>query len=449
MDNQLIWKDEFNIGIKIIDEEHQKLFRIINKLFALKGEETKSRRACQEGVKYFKAHALKHFEDEEKYMELTGYEELEMHKRLHRDFRENSLPALEKELERENYSPPAVEHFLAVCAGWLIGHTLTEDRAITGEKMSQWADLLPEEELMAVEQAILELLKNMFQLKAQVISNAYDGERFGKGVYYRLVYGRETDDKQWEILLVFEDSILLNTVGKLMGVRSDKLDIMLLNAVRYTACQFVRRIMNHYPSIHSYDMTEENLLTYEQFHEIFEKKKPQISLLFSTDKGYFSYCVFAPQLLENSFWIPLDVSNAMSEIEKYLADKEKSAKPKILIVDDSITVRQRIKRLLDEGYDISEVGSGVAAIRSITLDRPDLILLDYEMPVCDGVHVLEMLHSDREFADIPVFFLTGRDDKESVKKVLALKADGYLLKYLNPMDIKKRIDDFFKIKNLT
>lgn len=72
MDNQLIWKDEFNIGIKIIDEEHQKLFRIINKLFALKGEETKSRRACQEGVKYFKAHALKHFEDEEKYMELTG-----------------------------------------------------------------------------------------------------------------------------------------------------------------------------------------------------------------------------------------------------------------------------------------------------------------------------------------------------------------------------------------
>ncbi len=36
MDNQLIWKDEFNIGIKIIDEEHQRLFRIINKLFALR-----------------------------------------------------------------------------------------------------------------------------------------------------------------------------------------------------------------------------------------------------------------------------------------------------------------------------------------------------------------------------------------------------------------------------
>lgn len=446
MNEQLIWKDEFNIGIKIIDDEHQKLFQIINKLFALEGEDIKSRRACQEGIKYFKSHALKHFEDEEKYMELIDYKEIEIHKRLHKNFRESSLPALEKELRQEDYSPSAIGHFLAVCAGWLIGHTLTEDMAITGEQISKWGDLLPEEELAAMEELILKLLKNMFQLKAQVISTAYGGEKFGKGVYYRLVYSREQDDKKWEILLVFEDSILINTVGKLMGIKSDKLDIMLLNAVRYTACQFVRRVMNHYPSISSYDMTEENLLTYEQFYEVFERKHPQVSLLFSTDEGYFSYCVIAPHLLENGIGTPLDASNAMTEIEKYLMEKEKNTKPKILIVDDSITIQQRIKQLLSEDYDISGVGSGVAAIRSITLDRPDLVLLDYEMPVCDGSHVLEMLRSEKEFADIPVIFLTSRGDTESVKKVLSLKADGYLLKHLNPMNIKKRIDDYFKAK---
>ena len=59
MDNQLVWKEEFNIGIKIIDEEHQKLFKIINKLFALGNEEQKGRRAIQEGIKYFKEPALK------------------------------------------------------------------------------------------------------------------------------------------------------------------------------------------------------------------------------------------------------------------------------------------------------------------------------------------------------------------------------------------------------
>lgn len=416
---------------------------IITRLFALKEEEKRSRRACQEGIKYFKEHALKHFDDEEKYMELIGYDELDMHRRLHRSFRENTLPALELELEREDYSPSAVEHFLAVCAGWLIGHTLTEDQAIAGEKMSKWVDLLPEEELEAMKKVIIRLLENMFQLKARVISDSYGGERFGKGVYYRLVYGREQDDKKWEILLVFEDRILINTVGKIMGIKSDKLDIMLMNAVRYTACQFVRRVMDHYPSIRSYEMVEENLLTYEQFQEIFANKQPQISLLFDTKEGYFSYCIIAPHLLEDGIGTPLDVSNAMSEIEKYLMGKEKQTKRKILVVDDSSTIRMGIKRLLSEDYDVSEVSSGVAAIRAITLDKPDLVLLDYEMPVCDGSHVLEMLRSENEFSDISVIFLTSRDDQESVRKVLALKADGYLLKYLKPTEIKNRIDEFF------
>ena len=419
---------------------------IINKLFDLSKDEATSRHACQEGIKYFKSHTLKHFEDEEIYMELIDYDGLEMHRFLHRNFKENTLPALERELEREDYSPLAVEHFLAACAGWLIGHTLTEDRAMVGEKTSKWGDLLPEEQLAAMEEVICRLLMDMFQLKAHVISDAYTGEKFGKGVYYRVVYSREQDDKKWEILLIFEDRILLNTVGKLMGIYSDKLDVVLLNAVRYSACQFVRRVMSYYPTIESYDITEENLLTYEQFQEIFEKKKPQVSLLFGTDQGYFSYCVMAPHLLEDGIGTPLDAENMRTELEKYLAAKEQKAKQKILIVDDSSTIRQGMKQLLSEKYDVSAVNSGVAAIRAITLDRPDLVLLDYEMPVCDGRHVLEMLRSESEFSDISVIFLTSRDNPESVKKVLSLKPDGYLLKHLKPTDIKNRIDDFFRRK---
>ena len=130
-------------------------------------------------------------------------------------------------------------------------------------------------------------------------------------------------------------------------------------------------------------------------------------------------------------------------MERYLLEKERKTKKKILVVDDSSTIRMGMDRLLAKDYDVSEVNSGVAAIRAITLNKPDLILLDYEMPVCDGIQVLEMLHSENEFSDIPVIFLTARGDQESVKKVLSLKADGYLLKYLQPMEIKRRIDDFF------
>ena len=199
-------------------------------------------------------------------------------------------------------------------------------------------------------------------------------------------------------------------------------------------CQLVRRVMEHYPSISSYEMMEEDFLTYEQFREIFEKKQPQVSLLFDTNEGYFSYCVIAPHLPEGGIG------------EKYFIEKEKQEKKKILVVDDSSTTRLGMELLLAENYDVSEVSSGAAAIRAITLERPDLVLLDYEMPVCDGRHVLEMLRAEKEFSDIPVIFLTSRDDQESVKNVLSLNADGYLLKYLKPADIKKRIDGYFSRK---
>ena len=114
---------------------------------------------------------------------------------------------------------------------------------------------------------IMGCVQQMFNLKARVISETYDGEKFGNGIYYRLVYGREQDRKKWEILMAFEERILINTVGKLMGVRSEKLDVMMINAARYSACQFVWHVMRHFPVVETYEIQEENLLTYEEFQE--------------------------------------------------------------------------------------------------------------------------------------------------------------------------------------
>ena len=150
MENQFEWRDEYNIGVDVIDREHQRLFKIINKLFAFREEEKDSQWTCLEGIKYFKGHTMKHFSDEEAYMESIGYAGLERHRRIHQGFREDTLPALEQELERTDYAPEAVEHFLGVCTGWLIGHTLTEDQAIVNEQASTWEHLLPGEELAAI-----------------------------------------------------------------------------------------------------------------------------------------------------------------------------------------------------------------------------------------------------------------------------------------------------------
>ena len=448
MEGQLIWKEEYNIGVDIIDQEHRRLFKIINKLFRFSDEKNKSQWACQEGIKFFKDHAVKHFTEEEEYMASIHYERLNVHMHIHREFRERTLPALEEELEQSDFSPEAVDHFLGVCAGWLIGHTLTEDRAITGESSSKWGELLPSDQVNALEKTIVQLIYDMFQLESRAISEVYGGEKFGRGIYYRLVYGTRQDEK-WEIVLVFEEKLLINTVGKVLGLQTNKLDSMLINAARYTAQQFVGRIREHLPDADLEEMQEENLLTYEQFQKLFEKEQPQVSLLFDTGAGYFAFCAIAPHLLENGVGNAISSDNAIAEIEEYLTQHEASKaaqKPKILVIDDSLTIRQGMKQLLEENYEISMATSGLAAIRSITLDRPDLVLLDYEMPVCDGKQVLEMIRSENAFTGISVMFLTGRTDPETVRKLVSLKPDGYLAKYLKPAEIKQKIDDFFEKK---
>lgn len=448
MENELVWQEEHNIGVEIIDKEHQRLFKIINKLFTLEEEEKKNQWTCQEGIKYFKAHAMKHFSDEEEYMASIGYEGLERHTHIHEGFRNNTLPALELELEQSGYSSETIDHFLGVCAGWLIGHTLTEDMAITGGRISRWVDLLPKEELAAMKKVIIQLIFDMFHLESQAISDTYGGEKFGRGVYYRLVYGAEEEEKRQEIILVFEEQLLINTVGKIMGIQTNKLDSMLVHAARYTARQFVTRVLEHFPDMGLHELKEENLLSYEQFQKVFEREKPQVSLLFNTGAGYFAYCAIAPHLLQKGVGTSIEAQNALTEVEEYLSKREEeqdaaNPKEKILIVDDSLTVRQSMKALLEEEYEVILASSGIAAIRTITLDRPDLVLLDYEMPVCDGRQTLEMLRSEQEFTDIPVIFLTGRSDPESVKKVMALKPAGYLLKYLKPEELKQKIGNFF------
>ncbi len=442
--NQFMWQDRFNIGVDIIDREHKKLFSIMNKLLTYINNEEKSEWVCQEGIKYFKGHAMKHFAEEEVYMASIDYSGYEIHRRLHDNFRKKTLPEIEKELERENYSQESVKHFLGVCAGWLIGHTLTEDRAITGKTISKWVDLLPEEQQSAVKETIIQLLYDLFQLKAKVINETYGGEKFGKGIYYRLVYGSPKGE-HWEILLVFEEKLLISTINNVMNAGSDKLNVMMMNVTRYIAQQFVERIRMHFPSNETFEIQEENLLTYEQFQDVFGRQNPQCSLLFDTGEGYFAYCVIAPHLLKD-VGPSINANNAVSKIRTYLNENKESGKKKILLVDDSNVILHSMEELFKKDYEITTAVSGISAIRSMVLDKPDLVLLDYMMPVCDGRQVLEMMRAEEALADIPVIFLSGKTDKESLTNLLALKPAGYLLKTLQPQEIKNSVDRFFKKK---
>ncbi len=100
----------------------------------------------------------------------------------------------------------------------------------------------------------------------------------------------------------------------------------------------------------------------------------------------------------------------------------------ILVVDDNAMLLRTVKKILEEKYSVAVAASGVQAFVSIGKKKPDLILLDYEMPEMNGKEVLEKLQSDEELNEIPVVFLTSADSKEIVMELLALKPAGYILK---------------------
>ena len=150
-------------------------------------------------------------------------------------------------------------------------------------------------------------------------------------------------------------------------------------------------------------------------------------------------------LVAAAFERPFDMKKLVAQVEWLLSANDDLARRKsILLVDDDGTFLKMVKDWLSTKYRVTIVTSGAQALMYIADNRPDLILLDYEMPVTSGPQVLEMIRSETKVDSIPVIFLTGKGDRESVMKVLALKPDGYLLKSMERPKLIAAIDDFFE-----
>lgn len=107
---------------------------------------------------------------------------------------------------------------------------------------------------------------------------------------------------------------------------------------------------------------------------------------------------------------------------------------RILVVDDNPLMLKVIKEHLHEEYDVATAVNGRVALRFLESREVDLILLDYEMPEEDGASVLAKIRKMERASDVPVIFLTGVSDRKKIKKALAMKPEGYLLK---PIDHEK------------
>ena len=154
--------------------------------------------------------------------------------------------------------------------------------------------------------------------------------------------------------------------------------------------------------------------------------------------------MLAGHMIEGVFHRPLNVKELVERLSGLTGqDEEADQKKRILVVDDDGTMLRTLKLWLSDRYHIYMANSGANAMSLLATKPVDLVLLDYEMPVASGPEVLRMIRSQPSTRDVPVMFLTAKNDQESIMSVADLKLENYLLKTMPPDVLLRNIDDFF------
>ena len=113
----------------------------------------------------------------------------------------------------------------------------------------------------------------------------------------------------------------------------------------------------------------------------------------------------------------------------------------ILLVEDSKVVQQMYRnKLTFEQFNVLTADNGMEAIKILSKEKPDIILLDLMMPVMDGYKVLQVIKTDPKLSNIPVLVFSAKGQPEEVEKALNLGAAGYIVKATTkPNDVVQQI----------
>lgn len=104
-------------------------------------------------------------------------------------------------------------------------------------------------------------------------------------------------------------------------------------------------------------------------------------------------------------------------------------KQKILVVEDDINnLEMLVRRLIRNDFNVVSANDGVTALKMISEEMPDLILLDIGLPGMDGWQVVERVKRDEKTASIPIIALTAYATREDYEKTMAVGCDHYLSK---------------------
>ena len=113
---------------------------------------------------------------------------------------------------------------------------------------------------------------------------------------------------------------------------------------------------------------------------------------------------------------------------------------KILIVDDSASMRQMVNfTLAEEGYEVREAENGQEALDSMKGDTPDLVITDINMPVMDGIELIKQIRAAGEFKFTPIIVLTTESEESKQNEGKQAGATAWLIKPFTPEKLTETV----------
>ncbi len=133
-----------------------------------------------------------------------------------------------------------------------------------------------------------------------------------------------------------------------------------------------------------------------------------------------------------------NVQNKQDNKDTNISNSTKERLYTVACIDDSLTILKSIKRFLDEEqFSVVMINDPVKALMQILRSKPDLILLDVEMPNLDGYELCSLLRRHSAFKNIPIVMVTGRTGFIDRAKAKMVRASGYLAKPFTQSDLLK------------
>ncbi|MCF7802867.1 MAG: PAS domain S-box protein [Candidatus Marinimicrobia bacterium] len=122
------------------------------------------------------------------------------------------------------------------------------------------------------------------------------------------------------------------------------------------------------------------------------------------------------------------------------------SKPKILHIEDDPNIRELVTRVLEDEFEIAGASTGLEGIKAAQEFRPDLILMDLQLPSMSGYEATTRIHSIEELKDLPIVAVTGNNTEEEREKTLAAGCRGFIPKPIDLFALPEQISEYLSGK---